>query len=176
MHHPVLHLALSRRTDSITFPMTGTSDFKCRHDCSFHFLRGSERSKTLQRFSVPANQELCEVPLDPPAQCKHPGKPDHSHLEIFRHTDYVPGGDRHAQSTIHRTPDHRRSEVSCFPDFICRPLGLSCKAIIPVKTLPFADSTGGCNTKLRAAFQDNLLCCCIQSTTDSLNSAECKPW
>ena len=22
--------------------------------------------------------------------CKHPGKPDHSHLEIFRHTDYVP--------------------------------------------------------------------------------------
>ncbi|MFU2319247.1 YobI family P-loop NTPase [Rahnella sp. PCH160] len=44
-------------------------------------------------------------------RCKYPGKPDHSLLEIFRHTDYVPGGDRHAQSTIHRTPDHRRSEV-----------------------------------------------------------------
>ncbi len=43
--------------------------------------------------------------------CKHPGKADHSHLEIFLHTDYVPGGDRHAQSPIHRTPDHRRSEV-----------------------------------------------------------------
>lgn len=43
--------------------------------------------------------------------CKHPGKPGHSHLEIFRHTDHVPGGDRHAQSLIHRTPDHRRSEV-----------------------------------------------------------------
>ncbi|MCF1902773.1 hypothetical protein L1K12_27060, partial [Klebsiella pneumoniae] len=40
--------------------------------------------------------------------CKHPGKADHSHLEIFLHTDYVPGGDRHAQSPIHRTPDHRR--------------------------------------------------------------------
>ncbi|WP_308889083.1 transposase, partial [Klebsiella variicola] len=25
--------------------------------------------------------------------CKHPGKADHSHLEIFLHTDYVPGGD-----------------------------------------------------------------------------------
>ena len=22
--------------------------------------------------------------------CKHPGKPDHSHLEIFRHTEYIP--------------------------------------------------------------------------------------
>ncbi|SQA96923.1 Uncharacterised protein [Cedecea neteri] len=22
--------------------------------------------------------------------CKHPGKPNHSLLEIFRHTDYVP--------------------------------------------------------------------------------------
>ncbi|HBQ7271636.1 phage baseplate assembly protein V [Klebsiella pneumoniae] len=43
--------------------------------------------------------------------CKHPGKADHSHLEIFLHTDYVPGGDRHAQSPIHRTPDHRRSKV-----------------------------------------------------------------
>ncbi len=21
--------------------------------------------------------------------CKHPGKPDHSHLEIFRHTEYI---------------------------------------------------------------------------------------
>jgi hypothetical protein len=30
-------------------------------------------------------------------ECKHPGKPDHSFLEISRHTDYVPGGDRHAQ-------------------------------------------------------------------------------
>ncbi|WP_223825691.1 hypothetical protein, partial [Klebsiella quasipneumoniae] len=30
--------------------------------------------------------------------CKYPGKADHSHLEIFLHTDYVPGGDRHAQS------------------------------------------------------------------------------
>lgn len=43
--------------------------------------------------------------------CKHPGKPDHSHLEIFRHTEYILGGDRHTQSPIHRTPDHRRSEV-----------------------------------------------------------------
>lgn len=43
--------------------------------------------------------------------CKYPGKPDHSLSEIFRHTDHIPGGDRHAQSTIHRTPDHRRSEV-----------------------------------------------------------------
>ncbi|WP_323066625.1 hypothetical protein, partial [Klebsiella quasipneumoniae] len=42
--------------------------------------------------------------------CKYPGKADHSHLEIFLHTDYVPGGDRHAQSPIHRTPDHCRSE------------------------------------------------------------------
>jgi hypothetical protein len=24
------------------------------------------------------------------AKCKHPGKPNHSLLEIFRHTDYVP--------------------------------------------------------------------------------------
>lgn len=47
----------------------------------------------------------------PERYCKHPGKADHSHLEIFLHTDYVPGGDRHAQSPIHRTPDHRRSEV-----------------------------------------------------------------
>lgn len=43
--------------------------------------------------------------------CKHPGKPDHSHLEIFRHTEYILGGDRHTQNPIHRTPDHRRSEV-----------------------------------------------------------------
>ncbi|QPI41300.1 MULTISPECIES: hypothetical protein [Pectobacterium] len=42
---------------------------------------------------------------------KHPGKPDHSFLEIFRHTDYVPGVDRHAQSPIHRTSDYRCSEV-----------------------------------------------------------------
>ena len=25
-----------------------------------------------------------------PLVCKHPGKPDHSHLEIFRHTEYIP--------------------------------------------------------------------------------------
>ena len=47
-----------------------------------------------------------------PAICKYPGKMAHSLLEIFRHTDYVSGGDRHAQSPIYRTPDHRRSEVS----------------------------------------------------------------
>lgn len=34
---------------------------------------------------------------------KYPGKTDHSHLEIFRHTDYVPGGDpmRKARFTEH---------------------------------------------------------------------------
>lgn len=45
------------------------------------------------------------------SDCKHPGKPDHSHLEIFRHTEYIPGGDRHVQSPIHRILDHRCSEV-----------------------------------------------------------------
>lgn len=34
-------------------------------------------------------------------QCKHPGKTAHSLLEIFRHTDYVPRGDRYAQDPIH---------------------------------------------------------------------------
>lgn len=28
--------------------------------------------------------------------CKHLCNPNHSLLEIFRHTDYVPGGDRYA--------------------------------------------------------------------------------
>ncbi|MBZ4288863.1 hypothetical protein LAN16_23670, partial [Mycobacterium tuberculosis] len=29
--------------------------------------------------------------------CKYPGKMNHSLLDIFRHTDYVPRGDRYAQ-------------------------------------------------------------------------------
>lgn len=33
--------------------------------------------------------------------CKYPGKTNHSLLEIFRHTDYVPRGDRYAQDPIH---------------------------------------------------------------------------
>lgn len=47
----------------------------------------------MQNMSLYINQTYC--------MCKHPGKADHSHLEIFLHTDYVLGGDRHAQSPIH---------------------------------------------------------------------------
>ncbi len=30
--------------------------------------------------------------------CKYPGLPDHSRLEIFRHTGYIPGEGRHAMA------------------------------------------------------------------------------
>jgi len=43
-------------------------DFKCSKDCGFHFLRGSDRRKTLKRCAVAADQELSEVPLDSPSQ------------------------------------------------------------------------------------------------------------
>lgn len=39
---------------------------------------------------APLQQRITEV------NCKHPCNLNHSLLEIFRHTDYVPGGDRYA--------------------------------------------------------------------------------
>lgn len=49
-----------------------------------HTLR-NERKKRNQSQSKTAD-----------SVCKHPCNPNHSLLEIFRHTDYAPGGDRYA--------------------------------------------------------------------------------
>ncbi len=84
--------------------------YSLRQLSSLSCASSSERNQWMFRHSsrrLPLNDSINglsvgfpgrEKSIVTPCSCKHPGKADHSHLEIFLHTDYVPGGDRHAQS------------------------------------------------------------------------------
>lgn len=90
--------------------LSDTLHFQCRKNCRIHFLWRSHRCKTLEWFTVAADQKLSKVPLNTPSQ--------HAGQFVFQVTKQRVRRIAVDLNLLKHREAHAVVDVTCFRDFV----------------------------------------------------------